>query len=289
MTGEWFDWRARSMAALSRMAGDERLPEEVRKEMLDAVFKLWKMSSKHAVPRSKMLSFTAAVAALAARAALYGCEADAAAAIPQPSEIEDLAAGGENDPRISFQAWKARVVSALARASVAAADGDLKRALADAAELVAALPKPKRCSSPKARGVRTLIEAIDLVKAAAEECGSEELKRLIPSIATVESWVGCSLPPAALSRAPGSEKRPFSEEELEKWLAERLSAERGRVVTIALSDLLSVFKIPPGRIERVERYFERARRFGEWEYKGAVYVPYGSVRRRVAYVFQKTG
>ena len=56
-----------------------------------------------------------------------------------------------------------------------------------------------------------------------------------------------------------------------------------------MSDLLSVFKIPPSRIERVERYFERARRFGAWEYKGAVYVPYGSVRRRVAYVFQKTG
>ena len=77
MTGEWFDWRARSMAALSRMAGDERLPEEARKEMLDAAFKLWKMNSRHAVPRSKMLSFTAAVAALAARAALYGCVADA--------------------------------------------------------------------------------------------------------------------------------------------------------------------------------------------------------------------
>ena len=289
MTGEWFGWRARSMAALSRMVGDEKLPEEMRKEVLDAVSKLGKMNSKYVVPRSKMLSFTAAVAALAARAALYGCVADAVAAIPEPSEIEDLAAGGENDPLISFHAWKAKVVSALARASVAATDGDLKRALADAAELVATLSKPKRSSSLKAKGVRALIEAIDLVKTAAEESGSKELEQLVPSIATVKSWVGCSVPPAALSRALGDEKRPFSEEELEKWLAERLSAERGRVVTIALSDLISAFKIPLSQVERVERHFERARRFGVWEYKGAVYVSRGSGRRRVMYVFQKTG
>lgn len=289
----WFGWRARAVSALVKLAADPRVPQDLRGEAALAVGKLAELDSRYKLPRSKMLSLTAEAAALAGKALLYGVADVAIAAAPEPPEIDDLVKGFESQPRVTFSAWKAKVVAALIRAAVAASDGELRAVLLDAAELVAEHPKPRRTRSWRSRGARDLLDLVDLVRVAAEVSGSAELATLVPTVDDLRSWLGGEIPPPPRGSALGAERVPFTEENLLSWLTQRLALEEGRVARIPARELVATFKLALSELKRVEAILERVKTVpsgrSSWIYRGATYALREGVRKGVTFNFERVG
>ena len=291
MRRSWFGWRDRAISYLAKLAVDGRVPEELREEAAKTARYLGKLNSRYKLPRSKMLNVTANVTLLAAKAVLHGVVDAAVAVAPEPVEIDDLAEGFGDNPRAAFSAWKAKVVAALTRAAVATANPESKVALVDLAEMLAGLQKPRRAKSWYAKGARFLIALADLVKTAAEESGSEELASLVPTLETVNYWLGGTLPPPPKRFMPKPEKRPFTQEGLKEWITKRLALEKGRSARVPMGELTATFKLPPNSVERVRSTFKM---MGEiqaggkkWKCKGVEIAKGEKHYRRVVFLFTR--
>jgi hypothetical protein len=287
MISGWLAWRMKAIVALAKTVADDRAPEGLREEARKMMDRLAELDSRYRLPTAKMLSLTAKATAVIAKAVASGLTDIAAAAIPEPAEVDDLARGREPEPSVSFNAWKAKVVAALARAVASAADPELKATLVEAAELVAEAKKPRRAKSWRARGARFLADLADLVATAAEETGSEELKALVPDLAAVKKWLGGGPPALPPWLAERVEKPPLTEQALLEWLRQRLSTERGNETRVQVQELLASFDMARGQAKWVEETLERAKAVDGWEYVGTESVWRGGRRKRVALIFRR--
>jgi len=289
--GSWFDWRDRAISSLAKLAVDERVPEGVREEAAKTAKYLGKLDSRYKLPRYKMLNATANATLLAAKAVLHGVVDAAVAVAPEPVEIDDLAEGFDDNPRVAFSAWKAKAVAALTRAAVATVKPETKVALVDLAEMLAELQKPRRAKSWYAKGARFLVALADLVKTAAEDSGSEELAALVPTLETVNHWLGGALPPPPKRFKPKPEKKPFSQEALKEWITKRLALEKGRIARVPMGELTAAFKLPPNSVEKCKAAFKmmgEIRAGGKkWKCKGEVYMRGEKRYRRVDFLFTR--
>jgi len=274
----WLAWRRKAVGALSALGADERLPPELRAQLCEVA-----RSAQTKRTVVKKLIAMARASALAARACVHGADPSLALAVIPGGEIDELARDRAGAPRVSFNAWRAKVVAALARAAIAAEDAEVRAALADAAEEIAELRKPKRVKSWSSGGAKRLRALAALLKLLADETGSAELASLVPSETAIAEWLGGGLPP--LRRAP-AEKQQLTPNALRAWLERRLAAEKGAVAYVPLSEIAAAFKLRLGAVEKCARALESLN-VGGWVYRGYVYVNAGARPKRVRFVFAR--
>jgi hypothetical protein len=277
----------KAIVALAKTVADDRAPEGLREEARRMVDKLAELDSRYRLPTAKMLSLTAKATAVIAKAVASGLTDIAAAAIPEPAEVDDLARGRESEPSVSFNAWKAKVVAALARTVASAADPELKATLVEAAELVAEAKKPRKAKKWRAKGARYLADLVDLVVTAAEETGSEELKALVPDLAAVKKWLGDGLAAPLPWLAERVEKPALTEQALLEWLRQRLTIEKGNEARVQVQELINVFNMARGQTQWVEETLEKMKAVDGWEYVGTESVWREGRRKRVALIFRR--
>lgn len=283
----WLAWRMKAIVALAKTVADDRAPEGLREEARRMVDRLAELDSRYRLPTAKMLSLTAKATAVIAKAVASGLTDIAAAAIPEPAEVDDLARGRESEPSVSFNAWKAKVVAALARTVASAADPELKATLVEAAELVAEAKKPRKAKKWRAKGARYLADLVDLVATAAEETGSEELKALIPDLTAVKKWLGDGLTVPLPWLAERVEKPALTEQALLEWLRQRLSIEKGNEARVQVQELINSFNMARGQTQWVEETLEKMKAVDGWEYAGTESVWRVGRRKRVALIFRR--
>jgi hypothetical protein len=277
----------KAIVALAKTVADDRAPEGLREEAKEMVDRLAELDSRYKLPTAKMLSLTAKATAVIAKAVANGLTDIAAAAIPEPAEVDDLARGRESEPSVSFNAWKAKVVAALARTVASTADPELKATLVEAAELVAEAKKPRKAKKWRAKGARYLADLVDLVATAAEETGSEELKALIPDLAAVKKWLGDGLAASLPWLAEQVEKPALTEQALLEWLRQRLTIEKGNEARVQVQELINVFNMARGQTQWVEETLEKMKAVDGWEYVGTESVWREGRRKRVALIFRR--
>ena len=283
----WLAWRMKAIVALAKTVADDRAPEGLREEAKEMVDRLAELDSRYKLPTAKMLSLTAKATAVIAKAVANGLTDIAAAAIPEPAEVDDLARSREGEPSVSFNAWKAKVVAALARTVASTADPELKATLVEAAELVAEAKKPRKAKKWRAKGARYLADLVDLVVTAAEETGSEELKALIPDLAAVKKWLGDGLTMPLPWLAEQVAKPALTEQALLEWLRQRLTIEKGNEARVQVQELVNSFNMARGQTQWVEETLEKVKTVDGWEYAGTESVWREGRRKRVALIFRR--